>query len=236
MNIIEAGNLPRHVLIIPDGNRRWARARKKLPHLGHLEGARISGKILKEALNLGVPAVTMWGASVSNIQKRSRVEVAFLSKIFKIYFEKLLKEADIKNYDVRIRFLGKWKELLPKSLCAIIQKCIDVTKMHTRHSLTFLLGYNGTDEMRSAIENISRNPAQKITEEVIKKNLWTKDLPPVDLVIRTGGEPHLSTGVMMWDLAEARLYFTETLWPDFSPEEFKKAIEEYARTEKRLGA
>ncbi len=231
---------PRHVLIIPDGNRRWARARKKLPHLGHLEGARISGKILKEALILGIPAITMWGASVSNIQKRSRVEVAFLSRVFKLYFAKLLKEADIKKYDVRIRFLGRWKELLPKSVCSVIQKCIDSTKVHTKHSLTFLLAYSGTDEMQDAIARIASgkatHPDMKIDGECIKKHLWTKELPPVDLVIRTGGEPHLSTGVMMWDLAEARLYFTETLWPDFSPEEFKKAVEEYSRTEKRAGA
>lgn len=233
-------NIPRHVLIIPDGNRRWARARKKFPHLGHLEGARISGKVLEEALNLGIPAVTIWGASVNNITRRSSMEVSFLFQVFKTYFTKLLKSQDVKKHDVRIRVLGRWKELLPKPVCAVIQKCIDSTTTHTGRSFTILLAYNGKDEMRDTIMRIAaeqrEHPRMKIDDENIKKHLWTKDLPPVDLVIRTGGEPHLSTGVMMWDIAEARLYFTETLWPDFSPEEFKKAIEEYARMEKREGA
>ncbi|MCR4327932.1 MAG: polyprenyl diphosphate synthase [Patescibacteria group bacterium] len=233
-------NIPRHILIIPDGNRRWARAKNKPAHMGHLEGVRITGAILKETLNLGVTTITIWGASEKNLTKRSRQEVAFLGKIFKIYFTKLLKESDLEKYDVRIRALGKWKELLPQSVSATVQKCIDTTKTHKTRSLTFLLGYNGKDEMRNAIADIAaeklKNPKIKIREDDIKKYLWTKDLPPVDLVIRTGGEPHLSTGVMMWDIADARFYFTETFWPAFTPKELRKAVDEYSRLEKRDGA
>jgi len=102
------------------------------------------------------------------------------------------------------------------------------------------MAYSGIDEMTSAVKQIANRKAQgknlKIDEKLIKENLWTKDLPPVDLVIRTGGEPHWSMGMMMWDVANAQLYFTETLLPDFSVEEFKKAIEQYSKTERRMGA
>ena len=93
--------------------------------------------------------------------------------------------------------------------------------------------------MTAAIQKITelriKNRELRINKELIKNNLWTKDLPAVDLVIRTGGEPHWSAGMMMWDVADSQLYFTETLYPDFSVEEFKKAINKYGQTERRMG-
>jgi undecaprenyl diphosphate synthase len=101
------------------------------------------------------------------------------------------------------------------------------------------MAYSGIDEMMEAIKSIAniklKNPNLEITNDLIKANLWTRDLPAVDFVIRTGGEPHWSQGMMMWDVAEAQLYFTETLWPDFSSEEFRKALDHYGKTERRFG-
>ena len=101
------------------------------------------------------------------------------------------------------------------------------------------MAYSGIDEIKEAVKQIANSKAQsanlEIDENLIKNNLWTKDLPPVDLVIRTGGEPHNSNGFMMWDTADSQFYFTETLYPDFSPEEFKKAVSIYQKIERRLG-
>ena len=103
--------------------------------------------------------------------------------------------------------------------------------------LNFMLAYGGTDEMLQAVQNIvdSCGQGMKVTEATIKNNLMTRDLPPVDYMIRTGGEPHLSAGFMMWDAADSQLYFSEDMYPDFTPEKFQAALDEYARRQRRFG-
>ena len=121
---------------------------------------------------------------------------------------------------------------------------IDKTATYDALNLTFLLAYNGTEEMVSAVREVTRaysntplpdGQTDSITEQTIKNHLYTKELPPVDLVIRTGGDPHLSTGFMMWDVAEAQLYFSDLFWPDFSPEAFEEAMAAYGQAERRHG-
>ena len=136
--------------------------------------------------------------------------------------------------------MGRWKEVLPKTTQQAIEKAIETTKNYNNYFLTFLLAYNGTDEMLDCVQKIAKiteNKELKITKNLIKENLWTKDLPSVDLVIRTGSanEPHLSNGMMMWDTADAQLYFSENFYPDFGPEKFNEALEEYARRQRRFG-
>ncbi len=116
-----------------------------------------------------------------------------------------------------------------------IEKSIQLTKDYNNYFLTVLVAYNGVDEMVEAVKNIAKSRNAEITSDLIKENLWTGDLPPVDLLIRTGGEPHNSTGFMMWHTANTQFYFTKTLWPDFDKKEFKKAIEEYGERERRFG-
>ena len=235
-----AMNLPNHIVLIPDGNRRWARKKGLPPFFGHRQGAKTTEKILKAALNLKIPYFTFWGTSLDNVTKRSPEEIKFLFNIFERYFKKLINSKEIHQNSVKINVLGRWDKLFPERLKQLIKKLINKTKNYKNHQLTFLMAYSGIDEMTSAVKQIANRKAQgknlKIDEKLIKENLWTKDLPPVDLVIRTGGEPHWSMGMMMWDVANAQLYFTETLLPDFSVEEFKKAIEQYSKTERRMGA
>ena len=130
---------------------------------------------------------------------------------------------------------------MPKKSQEAIEKAIEATKNYNRYFSTFLIAYDGTDEMLDCIQKIAKKTAgnpTKITKDLIKENLWTKDLPPVDLVIRTGceGDPHNSAGFMMWDTTYSQLYFTKTLFPEFGPEEFEKIIEDYSKRERRLGA
>ncbi|MEK7630350.1 MAG: polyprenyl diphosphate synthase [Patescibacteria group bacterium] len=226
-------NLPKHIAIIPDGNRRWAR-KKKLPEFfGHREGAKTAEKILKEALNEGVVCITFWGLSLDNAKKRSLNELRFLFEIFENQFEKLLTDKIIFEKEIKIDFLGRWREIFPEKLKHLMEGVITKTKHHKKHNLTFLMAYNGFDEMTEAIKKISIG--KDINSEVVKKNLWSHDLPPVDLVIRTGGEPHWSNGFMMWDAGDAQLYFTKTLWPDFAGKEFKEALKIFSESSRRFG-
>jgi len=235
-------NLPNHIVLIPDGNRRWARKRGLLPFFGHRAGVKASKKIFKAALDMKIPCLTFWGTSLDNVTKRSPQEVNFLFKIFEHWFKKLTKAKEVHQNSVKINILGQWKKLFPEKTKKPMREAIERSKNYKNHQLTFLMAYSGKDEMTEAIKRIAKQKSQsanpKINEALIKKNLWTKDLPPVDLVIRTGSasEPHWSSGLMMWDVADAQLYFTDTLLPDFSPEEFRKAIERYDRTERRMGA
>jgi undecaprenyl diphosphate synthase len=196
-------------------------------------------KLFKAALDMGLENLTIWGTSVDNVTKRSPAEIKFLMKIFEMYFKKLAKRKELRESEIRVNVLGRWKEFFPKNAKKAIQAAIDETKKYSKHRLTFLMAYSGLDEMTEAINKISSLKAKdkklKIDGNLIKKNLWTKDLPPVDLVVRTGGEPHWSSGMMMWDIANSQFYFTETLLPDFSVAEFKKALENYGRTERRMG-
>jgi undecaprenyl diphosphate synthase len=114
---------------------------------------------------------------------------------------------------------------------------MEKTAHYKNYFLNFFLAYSGDDEMVEAVKSIvkSKIPAEKITGQTIKENLLTRDLPPVDLLIRTGGEPHLSVGFMMWDISDAQLYFPEQNYPDFGPEGFEDAIKEYQRRERRHG-
>ncbi len=232
-------NLLNHIAIIPDGNRRWARKKGMARFLGHKSGAEITENILKTAFDLGVSYVTLWGASVNNITKRPKIEVNYLLNVFEKYFLKLAESPEVHKRKIKVNAFGRWEELFPIRVKKAIQKAIDATKKYKGKELTILLAYSGIDEMIMAIEKIAKlktkNLKLKTTYKLVKENLWTKDLPPVDLVIRTGGDPHWSSGFMMWHTTDSQFYFTQTLWPDFNEKELKKAITEYAKRERRLG-
>lgn len=229
-----------HIAIIPDGNRRWA-SRKGVPFgEGHRIGAKTTEKIFEKALELKIPYLTFWASSYDNLIKRPREEVNFLIKLVAEEFQRLLNDAKVHRNEVKIRILGRFKEILPPKTIRIIEKLMEKTEKHDIFFLTFLLAYNGTDEMVEAIRRIAdsvKERAVEITGEVIKKFLWTKDLPPVDLVIRTGceGDPHNSAGFMMWHTAYSQYYFTKTLFPEFTPEEFEKVVSNFLKRERRLG-
>lgn len=230
-------NSLQHVVLIPDGNRRWAKKGGLPSFFGHREGVKTAEKILKTAFDLKIPYFTIWGASLDNITKRSPEEVNFLFDIFEGLFKKLIKSKEIHKNSIKINVLGRWNKLFPEKVKKLIKQTIIETKGYKDYQLTFLLAYSGLDEMTNAVQKIVKlkNQKVKINEALIKKSLWTKSLPPVDLVIRTGGEPHWSSGLMMWDVANAQLHFTNTLFPDFSTEEFKKIIDECSKRERRMG-
>ena len=234
-------NIPNHVAIIPDGNRRWARKKGIKAWLGHREGVKAFEKILDKSRELKIPYITFWGGSWDNLTKRSKIEINFLFKVYTEQFKRVADDKRIHQNKVKINVLGRWKEILPKETQEAIERAMEVTKSYNNFFLTFLLAYDGTDEMLDCVQKIakiSQDKKIKISKNLIKENLWTKDLPPVDLIIRTGceGDPHNSAGFMMWNTAYSQLYFTQTLFPEFGPKEFEEIIEDYSKRERRLGA
>ena len=230
-------NLPNHIAVIPDGNRRWAKAKGLNPWVGHEHGANALKKITKDIFGAGIKYFTFWASSEDNIKKRDPQEVAFYFKLVKLAFNDFEKDSYAQKNQIKVDFLGSWEQMFPADVKEVLYRIKEKTKNYTRHFMTFLLAYDGRSEMLRALEKISKdNPVTKVTPELLKDSLLTKNLPPVDLVVRTGGEPHWSAGFMMWDVADSQLYFTETLWPDFNKVELDKALSTYSSTHRRLGA
>lgn len=230
-------NIPRHVAIIPDGNRRWAQERGLAPWEGHEAGAKNTEDLVRVARELGVHAISFWGSSLDNLKKRPFEETRALLRIYEEYFTRLAESEDIHKDEARINFIGRWQEQFPDALKRILVRCQDATRQYGRYMLNFFLAYNGDDEMLGAIRNMvaAGLSPKDIRPETIKSYLMTRDLPPVDLLVRTGGEPHLSAGFMMWDIADSQLYFSDRFYPDFDGGEFRKAIEDYGQRGRRYG-
>jgi undecaprenyl diphosphate synthase len=150
----------------------------------------------------------------------------------------LLHSSDIHDNEVKINFIGRWAEQFPQSLKNIMQKCEEATGKYSKHTLNFFLAYSGDDEMVEAVKKIVQSgvKAEAVTGALIKDNLMTSKLPRVDYLIRTGGEPHLSAGFLMWDLADSQLYFSEKTYPDFQEAELVEALNDYAQRGRRLGS
>ncbi len=229
--------VPNHVAIIPDGNRRWAKARGLAPWEGHEAGAKNTEDIVRMARKLGIREFSIWGSSLENLTKRPLEESRALLRIYETYFEKLIGSEDIHSDRTQIRIIGRWEEQFPGPLRKILYRCIEDTKEYNSYFLNFFLAYSGDDEMLQAIRSIVTSGAseKEIDEKFLKQHLFTSELSPVDYLIRTGGDPHLSAGFMMWETANSQLLFPEEFYPDFTGERFYAAIEEYSRRERRLG-
>ncbi len=229
--------LPNHIAIIPDGNRRWAKKRDLKPWVGHEFGAKNTEKLIRKSFKIGVKCLSFWGSSLENLKKRPLQERVALLGIYERYFKDLIENKDIHEKKIKINFIGKWEEQFPEKLKKIINECIQRTKDYKDCLLNFFLAYNGDDEMMEAINNILRKcePGQKVTPQLVKENLMTRDIPEVDFLVRTGGEPHLSAGFMMWDIANSQMYFSHKLFPDFNENELEKALEDYKKRVRRMG-
>jgi undecaprenyl diphosphate synthase len=228
-------SIPTHVAIIPDGNRRWAKARNLAPWEGHQAGAKNTEILIRTARELGIKELSIWGSSLENLTKRSLEEKMGLLKVYTENFQDMLESDEIQSSQVRIRFIGRFREVFPKPLLELITKIEEKTKDRNEYFLNFFLAYSGDDDMLAAIEYLVEQGKKGLTKSDVKGALMTRDVAPVDYLIRTGGDPHLSTGFMMWDTANAELFFTESLFPDFGSVAFTAAIEEYGDRARRGG-
>jgi undecaprenyl diphosphate synthase len=233
----QKNNLPNHIAIIPDGNRRWATSKGMKPWEGHEEGAKTIEKLVRKAFDLGIKQMSFWGSSLENLKKRPLAEKKALLRIYEEYFQKLMDSEEVHKNEARINIIGRWEEQFPEKLKKVLRDGIERTKHYKNYALNFFLAYNGDDEMIEAISQIVKkaDKYKKITASLIKENLMTRDLPPVDFLIRTGGEPHLSAGFMMWDIANTQLYFSKKNFPDFVGADLEKAVEDFGTRGKREG-
>jgi len=220
---------PRHLALIPDGNRRWARARGLPGPQGHLAGIDVVGDIAAAAWDAGVQVVTFWWGSPANLLARPPAEVDVITGSLSSWLS-TRGAATIAAHDARFLALGRWPQLCPQ-----IQPGIDAARHAAGagpRTLALLMAYDGRDELLAAADRLAGSGGSR---DAFAAALWTGALPPVDLVIRTGGEPHLSAGFMLWQIAEARLHFSDKLWPDFAPADVGEALAAYAATERRFG-
>jgi len=232
-------NIPNHIAIIPDGNRRWARKRGLKPWDGHYEGAKRFEEIVDKAFELGVKSITFWGSSVDNLKKRPWREKKALLDIYETYFKKLISNRRIFDDKIRINIIGKWEKQFPGRLVKLLKEGVRKTKEHDDFQLNFLLAYNGDDDLVEAVKNIvgKKNLPAKVDSALIAQNLMSKVIRPIDLVIRTGveGDPHNSAGFLMWQTQNSQLYFTDLQFPEFTADKFDLAIRDFSSRVRRLG-
>jgi len=230
---IDPTNLPKHIAIIMDGNRRWAAAHNLPPGDGHKAGAQNLEKIVQHCKDIGIKHITVYALSTENWKKRSAQEVrGIFNLLIKIVKEKRL---EYQRSGIKFFVLGNF-QAFPLKVRDAIKKIMDTVLDHERLKFNVALNYGGRDEIVTAIKNIIKDgvkPSQ-VNEELISKYLYTTGQPDPDLVIRPGGEYRLSN-FLLWQLSYAELYFTDILWPDFNPKQLDKAIIWYQQRNRRLG-
>lgn len=231
-NIEGEKNIPQHVAIIPDGNRRWARERGLESSSGHYSAAQFDHgvSLVEEAKKNGVKCFSIWAFSTEN-WKRERKEVDAIFDLTLSWLNGLVN----KLHEEKMRFVhvGR-KDRIPEKLAARIAKIERETKLYTGFTLVLCLDYGGRDEIVRAVNKMFENREKKIDEAKILQYLDTKEIPEPDLIIRTGGEKRLS-GFMLYQSAYAELYFTETYFPDFGPQQLREALDDFAQRKRRFG-
>ncbi|MGB3722745.1 MAG: isoprenyl transferase [Pacificimonas sp.] len=231
-DVAEAGNMPRHVAIIMDGNGRWARSRHLPRVAGHKAGMESVRSVVKAAPDLGIEVLTLYAFSSEN-WKRPQDEIGFLFGLLKSYLQSEIAELDAR--DVRIRVIGNW-QALPRDLVSLIDGAIRRTKGNAGLTLVLALNYGSRNEMARAVRQciVDGLSPEEIDEDAISQRLDTGDLASPDVIIRTSGEERLSN-FMMWQAAYAEFVFVPTLWPDFDGAALASACDVFAARERRYG-
>ena len=230
-------NIPRHIAIIMDGNRRWAKEHGLPIKKGHKAGADAIEKIVRYANELGIEYITAYAFSTEN-WKRSEEEVSALMALLKAYLDEFSKKADKENFKIRV--LGDIS-VLSKSLQTSINKAVETTKNNTGVSFNIAFNYGGRDEIVKATKKIATKVKsgeinlEDIDEELVSKNLYTYDIPDPDLMIRTSGELRIS-GFLIWQLAYTEFLFVDKYWPDFNEKDLDEAIAVYQKRVRKFGA
>ncbi|MEE8393690.1 MAG: isoprenyl transferase [Rhodospirillales bacterium] len=229
--------LPVHVAVIMDGNGRWARSHNVPRNAGHQRGAKSAKTAVQYAIDMGIPYLTLYGFSSEN-WKRPAGEISDLMGLLRFYLRNEVKSL-LKN-GVRLRVIGELDRLDP-DIVNLIADVEEQTASNTALNLTIALSYGGRTEITIAARRLCEEvkagklKVEDIDEDMFSRYLFTKEIPDPDLLIRTSGEKRISN-FLIWQLAYAEFVFVDTLWPDFSSQDFQSAIDEFQRRERRYGA
>ena len=231
---IDLERLPQHIAMIMDGNGRWAKKRH-LPRIaGHRAGIRAVRQSVEAAARLGVPYLTLYAFSLEN-WKRPHTEIKLLMDLLREYLKKEIAELNRQN--IRLGVIGRIEEL-PKTVQKDLTNALEKTGNNSGLRLTLALNYGARAEMVDAVrklaEKLKSNGSVDITEAMLSQCLYTRDMPDPDLLIRTSGELRVSN-FLLWQIAYAEIWVTETLWPDFTQNDLFQAIIDYQKRERRYG-
>lgn len=233
---INLESLPKHISIIMDGNGRWAKQKGFLRAFGHEEGTKAVRDVVEGSAELGIENLTLYAFSTEN-WNRPKLEVDTLMRLLVTSLKKEIKTL-LKN-NIRLNAIGNL-HTLPKKAQKELNEVIEKTKDNNRMILTLALSYGSREEIVHAVKDISEKVKNEelsldaIDESIINQHLYTRNLPDVDLLIRTSGEQRISN-FLLWQIAYAELYFTPILWPDFRREDLYEAIYNYQTRERRFG-
>lgn len=230
-------NMPEHIAIIMDGNRRWAKKQGKSASYGHKQGAKTLENIVRYANKIGLKYITVYAFSTEN-WKRAEEEVKALMALLQNYLDDYSKRADSEN--IRVKILGDITAL-SQGMQKSIVNCMERTKNNTGVTFNIALNYGGRDEIVKSVKSIVKEVQNgninidDINEELISNNLYTKGQPDPDLLIRTSGEMRLSN-FLPWQLVYSEFLFINKNWPDFTEEDLDNAILEYQKRTRKFGA
>ena len=233
----DKNSMPKHIAIIMDGNRRWARKQGKNASYGHKEGAKTLEKIVRYANKIGLKYITVYAFSTEN-WKRAEEEVSALMMLLQNYLDDYSKRADTEN--IRVKILGDITAL-SSGMQKSILRCMERTKENTGVTFNIAFNYGGRDEIVKAVKKIAEDVKEgkidinNINEEMISNNLYTAGMPDPDLLIRTSGELRLSN-FLPWQVVYSEFLFVDKNWPDFNEEDLDNAIIEYQKRTRKFGA
>ncbi len=236
LDTVSRENLPKHLAIIMDGNGRWAKNKGRIRVFGHESGIKTVRKTVESCAKLGIEYLTLYTFSTEN-WNRPRMEVDTLMKLLVSSLKKELKTLNDNN--VQLNAIGNLKQL-PKRVYSELKEVIKTTANNNGMILSIALSYGSREEIKMAMQDIAfkvKNniiSLEDIDETIINNHLYTRNLPNVDLLVRTGGEQRVSN-FLLWQIAYAELYFIDILWPDFKEEHLIEAIENYKNRERRFG-
>jgi undecaprenyl diphosphate synthase len=213
-----------------DGNGRWGLKKYNDRNKGHFYGLHNINKVIKNCIKLNIKYLTLYTFSTEN-WNRPKKEIEYLFFLFKFFYQKNFNKINKNN--IRIKFIGDLKNI-PADLKVIIKKIQQKTKTNNRITVVFAFNYGAKYELINAFKKIHKNKNNKISEELISNNLYTKNMPDPDILIRTGGEKRLSN-FLLWQLSYAELFFIEKSWPDFNFLDLKKIVNKFNCIKRRFG-
>ena len=221
---------PSHIAIIMDGNGRWGLKKYNDRNKGHYYGLQNINKVIKNCIKLHIKYLTLYTFSTEN-WNRPKKEIEYLFFLFKFFYQKNFNKINKNN--IRIKFIGDLKNI-PADLKVIIKKIQEKTKTNNRITVVFAFNYGAKSELINAFKKIHKNKKNKISEQLISNNLYTKNMPDPDILVRTGGEKRLSN-FLLWQLSYAELFFIEKSWPDFNFLDLKKIVNKFSGIKRRFG-